>query len=186
MKPSRIFNFAKKQPGLCLTAFILLFLSAGVGYPGLTNGTAGLVKIEKVNDGDTVTIRAGRNSERLRLIGIDAPELGQEPWGEISKKYLANIIASSSGMVKLEYDVERRDKYGRMLAYLWTKDGKLVNRMMVEDGYALLFTFPPNVKHAGELVEAYRKARESRSGLWGRNGFNERPYEYRKKHPRIN
>ncbi len=185
MKRNKNFILPKIKSGLCLTVFFLLFFNAARGHSDLIDNTDGLVLVEKINDGDTVTVLVGKNSERVRLIGIDAPELGQEPWGEISKKHLAGIIASSSWKAKMEYDVERRDKYGRLLAYLWTKDGKLVNRMMVEDGYAFLFTFPPNVKHTGEFIEAYRKARKSKSGLWGRNGLNETPYQYRKKHPRI-
>lgn len=147
-------------------------------------GKGSLVQVEAVYDGDTVGISTGHRHENVRLIGIDAPEMGQRPWGEKSRSHLEGIISSSAGRVFVEYDVDRRDKFGRMLAYLRTQDGRLVNIMMVEDGYAVLFTIPPNVRHAGRLAEAQRLAREKRLGLWGPKGLRQRPSDYRRENPR--
>ncbi len=70
-------------------------------------------RVEKVNDGDTITVTIGRSLEKIRLIGIDAPEMGQEPWGRMAREHLKALINSSSQNVTLEYDVVKRDKYGR-------------------------------------------------------------------------
>ena len=86
----------------------------------------------KVHDGDTVSIRVSSfaripiRTERVRLIGIDAPELEQE-WGWHAKRYLKKILSESDWIVSVETDVEQRDKYGRLLAYLWDKDGRMIN-----------------------------------------------------------
>lgn len=148
-------------------------------------GNDGFVTVSRVNDGDTVSVIIDNRREKVRLIGIDAPEIGQRPWGDEAKKYLENILSSSGWRTRLEFDVERRDKYGRILAYLWTPDGRLVNLMMVKSGYAMLFTFPPNVKHANEFSAAQQEASSRGLGIWGDKGLKERPIDYRKAHPRI-
>jgi micrococcal nuclease len=143
------------------------------------------VPVISVSDGDTVSVILDNRKEKIRLIGIDAPELGQKPWGAESKRYLETLLSSSGWKVALEFDVEKRDKYGRVLAYLKTTDGKLINLLMVRDGYAMLFTVPPNVRYAGELRAAQREAREKQLGIWSGKGLNERPGDYRREHPRM-
>jgi micrococcal nuclease len=142
------------------------------------------VRVVKVSDGDTVSIKRGKYPEEIRLIGIDAPEMGQRPWGKMAKKHLESLISASSWKVVIEYDVETHDKYGRVLAYLKTRDGKMINTEMLKGGHAVLFTYPPNVKHVDELVSAQKQARDKRLGIWGRNGLKQMPSEYRKEHPR--
>jgi micrococcal nuclease len=97
---------------------------------------------------------------------------------------METLIRASASKVSLEYDLERRDKYGRILAYIWARDGKLMNEEMLKRGCAVLFTVPPNVKYAGRLRNAQEKARELKAGVWGENGLKERPSEFRKEHPR--
>lgn len=126
----------------------------------------------------------GRRKERVRLIGIDAPELAQKPWGMKAKKHLEEILDKAGRTVTLEFDIDRRDKYGRLLGYLWTPDGRLINLLMVKDGYATLFTFPPNVKHVKVLRDGQNYARERGLGVWGRDGLREAPRDYRRSHPR--
>jgi micrococcal nuclease len=145
-----------------------------------------VASVERVNDGDTITVRLDRgHRERIRLIGIDAPEMGQRPWGERARRHLKSILSSSRNIF-VEYDVERRDKYGRLLAYIKTVDGRLVNAEMLKDGYAVLFTFPPNIRHVEEFTSAQRQARERRLGIWSHDGLSQPPVEYRKAHPRSN
>jgi micrococcal nuclease len=143
------------------------------------------VTVVSVSDGDTVKVILNRRKEKVRLVGIDAPELGQRPWGTEAKKYLETLLGSSGWKVELEFDVEKRDKYGRVLAYLKTTDGKLINLLMVRNGYAMLFTIPPNVRYAAELRSAQREAREEHLGIWSSEGLGERPGDYRREHPRI-
>lgn len=152
---------------------------------GLSGATTGeFLKVMAVHDGDTLSILIGNREEKIRLIGIDAPELGQEPWGKKAKKKLQDIIRKTDKTVRIELDVEERDKYGRLLAYLWTKDGRLVNEEMVRSGYALLYTIPPNVKHVDRLRKAQDIASKKKVGIWSEEGLSERPSDYRRAHPR--
>ncbi len=143
------------------------------------------ISVIAVHDGDTVSVILDNRKEKVRLIGIDAPEIGQKPWGEKAKKYLEALLNSSGWKVKPEFDVDKRDKYGRILAYLWTTNGEMVNLLMVKTGYAMLFTFPPNVKYVTELKSAQREARDRGLGIWAEKGLKERPGDYRREHPRI-
>jgi micrococcal nuclease len=137
-----------------------------------------------VHDGDTVTLRLNGKKYRTRLIGIDAPEMGQDPWGRRAKKHLIQIMKQTAWTVLVETDVERRDKHGRLLAYLWTKKKTLINEKMLSDGYAVLLTITPNVKHVERLTRAEQSARMERKGIWGAKGLEESPDEYKRKHPR--
>ena len=132
----------------------------------------------RVHDGDTVSLSYKGRKYKVRLIGIDAPELGQRPWGFRSKEHLKELL---TGETSIEVDVQRHDKYGRLLAYLRRNDGTLINEAMVEDGYALLLTIPPNVKYADELRGAQVEARRAQRGIWGENGLTESPGDYRER-----
>lgn len=142
-------------------------------------------RVVKVHDGDTVSVMIGTKKERVRLVGIDAPEMGQKPWGTKAKHHLEELLDYAGSKVDLEFDVEKRDKYGRLLAYLWTSDKKLINLEMLRDGYAVLFTFPPNVKHVDELRKAQSFAKEKGLGIWGKDGLKESPRDYKREHPRL-
>lgn len=144
-----------------------------------------VVHVSTVNDGDTVSVLVKGRQDKVRLIGIDAPEIGQKPWGEEARRGLESVIASSSWKVRLEYDVERADQYGRILAYIWTTDGKLINLLMLERGHAMLYTVPPNVKYTGQFRQAQEEARARRIGIWSENGLGEKPRDYRKENPRL-
>ena len=89
---------------------------------------------------------------------------------------------ASNRKVILEFDVERRDKYGRLLCYIFTPDRKMLNIQMVKDGYAVLLTIPPNLKYADELKMAQNEARQNRRGIWSGKGLKESPGDYGKRH----
>lgn len=144
-----------------------------------------IVPVMTIHDGDTVSVFVERKSEKVRLIGIDAPEMGQEPWGEQAKQHLESLISSSDRKVRMELDLEKRDRYGRVLAYLWTIDGRMINLMMLRDGNAVLYTFPPNVRYSDEFRIAQKDARGKGKGIWSAKGLEQRPGDYRKKNPRI-
>jgi micrococcal nuclease len=168
---------------------VITLISLFYGCPTQHNSEAkrvdeGSLYVEKVSDGDTIEAVVQGRVERIRLIGIDAPELDQRPWGRKSKKFLQDLISSAGWQLGIEYDVEQRDKHDRILAYLWTRDGKMINEEMVRNGYAVLFTFPPNVKHADRLAAAQVIARENELGVWGKGGLRQQPSDYRKEHPR--
>ncbi|MEW6001980.1 MAG: thermonuclease family protein [Nitrospirota bacterium] len=166
---------------LVISVLVVFF---SVSISGLQKTNSLYVRVLEVNDGDTVTILVDRKKESVRLIGIDAPELGQRPWGKKAKRHLEEILARSGRMVILEFDLEKIDKYDRLLGYLWTTDKRLINLEMLKDGYAMLFTLPPNIKYADLLRQGQRIAREKRLGLWGDEGLKEMPGKYRREHPR--
>jgi len=148
------------------------------------NAAEPLVSVVSVADGDTVTVLIDRKEQKVRLIGMDAPELGQKPWGQKSKQYMEDLLRASEWKVGLEYDLERRDKYGRSLAYLRTTDGRIINILMVKGGYAMLFTVPPNVRYVNELTAAQTEARSNELGIWSLKGLKEKPSDYRREHRR--
>ncbi len=167
-----------------ISIFLILIVSFSLYFCKKQENTT--YKVVEINDGDTVTLVMDKflgliiKTERVRLIGIDAPELGQQPWGRRAKNYLRNIIKESDWQVRIELDVQHRDKYGRILAYLWDKKGNMINYLMVRNGYALVYTIPPNVKYSHLLLEAQRLARQEKLGIWGKEGLKESPSDWRK------
>jgi micrococcal nuclease len=141
-------------------------------------------RVIAVNDGDTVTLRMGGKEYRSRLIGMDAPELGQEPWGKLARGHLRKLLKDVKWRVTVETDIVKYDKYDRILVYLWTPDGEMLNERMLRDGYALLFTIQPNSKYADRLRKAQHAARDEKRGIWGPDGLTESPRDYKKTHPR--
>lgn len=133
----------------------------------------------RVSDGDTVVLRVGNQDERVRLIGIDAPEKAQIPWGPRAKEFTKKLALGKKA--RLETDVQPRDKYGRMLGYLFV--GKtFVNLELVKNGYAMLYTYPPNVKYTAQFVAAQKEARSKGLNIWAPNGgLDQTPYEFRHK-----
>ena len=117
-----------------------------------------------VHDGDTITVLIDdKTKERIRLIGIDAPEKGQEPWGKESYKAMRQLVEGKR--VRLETDVTKRDQYKRLLAYVYAGD-TFVNLEMVRQGQAVVYTVPPNVAHVEEYRKAQVEAREAGRGVW--------------------
>jgi len=152
--------------------------------PPDNKGAGKTVLVEKIYDGDTISAFVNGHFEKIRLIGIDAPEMDQRPWGKKARECLRSVISAANSKISLEYDIERRDKYGRILAYIWTQHRQMINEEMMKNGCAVLFTFPPNVRYAERFRAAQKKAQEHKAGIWGEGGIQESPYEYRKKHPR--
>jgi micrococcal nuclease len=131
----------------------------------------GELKVTKVIDGDTFwIIDEELKKAKIRLIGVDAPESRNAfkkkigPYGKESKQYLKNLILDKK--VRLAYDVDSTDQYGRTLAYVYLEDGTFVNAELVKNGYAMLMTIPPNVKFADVFVKLQQEARENNRGLW--------------------
>lgn len=140
--------------------------------------------VHQVHDGDTITLRLNGKKYRTRLIGIDAPEMKQRPWGRKAKEHLIQIMKRTGWTVYVETDAERTDKYGRLLAYLWTKKHIFVNEKMILDGYAEAFPIEPNTKYSERFSKAEKRARGAEKGIWGTDGLEESPAEWREKHPR--
>jgi micrococcal nuclease len=132
--------------------------------------------VARVVDGDTFSCRDGR---KVRLLGIDTPELGQGEPGRQAHAALRHLLPLGT-TVRLERDVSSRDRFGRELAYIWT-GARMVNESLVRQGWAMLYTLPPNVKHAGRLERAQKEARAARAGLWGSGGFECSPVAWRRR-----
>jgi micrococcal nuclease len=122
--------------------------------------------VSRVVDGDTFDCASG---VRIRPIGIDSPERSQGEIYALARDAL-RVYADVGDTVALEWDTARRDRYGRHLAWVW-RDSLLVNEAMVAEGWALLATVPPNVRHAARLEAAQHSARARMAGLWARDGF---------------
>lgn len=117
------------------------------------------VTVARVVDGDTIELTNGR---RVRYLGMNTPERGQ-PFYEEATEVNRRLVEGKS--VQLERDVESFDQYGRILAYVWV-DGVMANREIVSQGYANVYTVPPNVRYETELRAAEQAAREGERGLW--------------------
>jgi micrococcal nuclease len=137
------------------------------------------ILVTRVIDGDTLELE---NGDRLRLIGIDTPEIHQsqkllrdsrrskqdiqtiQALGQRAKVFTRQLVERKR--VSLEFDIERYDRYNRLLVYVFLKDGTFVNARIVEAGYAQLLTVPPNVKYVDLFKKLYKEARLNKKGLW--------------------
>ena len=124
-------------------------------------------RVERVIDGDTIV---GARLGRIRYIGINTPELdAPDPAVRRMAQEAARVNRRlvEGRTVQLALDVQERDRYGRLLAYVWV-EGLFVNAHLVEQGYAQAMTVPPNVRYAELFVRLEREARANRRGFWGR------------------
>ncbi len=120
-------------------------------------------------DGDTVHVDLRGRDVTIRLIGIDTPETvaHEQPvecFGRQASAYAMSRLEGSP--VDLEFDVEQTDRFGRTLAYVWI-GAELINETLVRRGYAVVTTFPPNVRYVDRFTAAQREARAEDAGLWG-------------------
>jgi len=129
------------------------------------------VTVHKVYDGDTFKTRAG---EKVRLLGINTPEIAHggkpgQPLGKKAKKELLSLIQGK--LVRLEFDKDKQDKYGRLLAHVYLRDGTWINAQMIERGWAHQYIFAPNFHHADMLLKKEQAARQKKSGIWNTPRF---------------
>jgi micrococcal nuclease len=149
-------------------AFAILFLAFGPAAASTRPPLLLDAIVLHVDDGDTIDVRIDGHIERIRYIGIDAPEVahdgvGAAPGGEAAAQL--NRILVAGRRVRLELDRETRDRYGRLLAYVWIDD-TMVNLEMIRRGYARALTIKPNVRYARRIARAEAIARDARLGLW--------------------
>lgn len=165
---------------LVITSIIYLGVK---NYPFVKNAPeaprAGLYYVARVVDGDTLKFSTG---ERIRLIGVDTPEAryndkllrDSRKSGKDTGTIIALGIKASkftkdlclNKKVRLDYDVEKHDRYGRTLAYVYLEDGTFINARIIEEGYGQIMTIPPNVKYADYFRKLEKEARDGRKGLW--------------------
>ena len=123
-------------------------------------------RVTRHTDGDTLWLSG---IGKVRLIGIDTPEVfgRAECYGRQAAGFVRRLLPIGT-RVSYSLGVERRDRYGRALAYLYTDDGRFVNLLLVKRGYAHPLTIPPNDRFAARFVRAARRARARGVGLWAR------------------
>jgi micrococcal nuclease len=148
--------------------------SRGAAEPATTSA-ASACTVARVVDGDTLVCDDGI---RVRLLLIDAPELSQAPFGEAAKTRLEEL-AGVGTVLRVEEDVRRLDPYGRLLAYLWLADGRMVNEELLRSGVAVVSVYPPNVRHVERLRAAVDSARAVQAGLWATDAFDCEPRDHR-------
>lgn len=131
----------------------------------------GPYEVIRVVDGDTLLVNIDNTNEKVRLIGIDTPEsVHSDPnknteEGNIASAWSKTLLMDQQ--IYLEYDVEKTDKYGRILAYVYLEDGiTMVNRLLVEQGMAQVMTIEPNSKYSDEFNDLQNKAKGSNNGFW--------------------
>jgi len=144
--------------------------AAGDEQPSSDLPAAGeTVTVVSVVDGDTIKVALGDQIETVRMIGVDTPETVHpsrpvEPYGPEASAYTKQRLTGQK--VRLEFDVEQRDHYGRLLAYVWLGD-EMFNATLLREGYAQLLTVPPNVKYVEQFRALQEEARAAGRGLWG-------------------
>jgi micrococcal nuclease len=127
-------------------------------------------RVVKVVDGDTIHVQVGATREKVRYIGVDTPETkhpskGVQCYGEQAADFNGRLVAGEQ--VRLVRDVEPRDRYGRLLAYVYrVRDGLFVNAELARLGYAVPLAIAPDVRFADRFEDLARQARERDRGLW--------------------
>ncbi len=138
----------------------------------------------RVIDGDTFSCSLDNGlEERVRLLGIDTPESRRNEkverdslktgasldtliaLGKKSSNYTKSLLPKGT-QIQLETDVQIRDRYGRLLAYVYLPDGQMLNALLVKEGYAQIMSIPPNVRYQDQFLSLQKEARENQRGLW--------------------
>jgi len=168
---SSTFNLQSSFPSVVVFfAFLLAVLSAQ------SSAAQTWHTVRWVNDGDTVVLA---NGKRVRYIGINAPEIDHEdqkaqPYGYQARSFNKELVMSKR--IRLEYDVERYDRYGRLLAYIFLQDGSFINARLLQAGLAFCLFRKPNVRYDIILLKAQQDAMKLKNGLW--RNWNEKENKY--------
>ena len=176
---------ASARPVALVVATVAVALLTMAGCRSSSPGTAaptepGAARVTRVIDGDTIEVKLGGDTERVRLLAIDTPETHHptkpvQCFGEEASEHTADLLPAGTA-VRLERDDEERDDYGRLLAYVYrSSDDLFVNLDLVQQGFASLLTIRPNVTHLADFTAAESSARAGDVGLWGRCGGPGRP-----------
>lgn len=127
-------------------------------------------------DGDSMVVKYKGRSQEVRLIGVDAPEWGQE-YGTQAKCFALNFCYSKT--LRLEFDKERKDRYGRLLAYVYCGD-RMLNEELIRAGMAIAIMVKPNSKYYERFKAVEAQAKKKKQGFWLRGGLKQTPAQWRK------
>ena len=168
---SSIFNLQSSILRLSGIAILLILFVSPAYLPAQTWHS-----VRWVNDGDTIVLK---NGQRIRYIGVNAPEIDHEnqkaqPYGYQAKSFNQNLVMSRK--IRLRYDIDRYDRYGRELAYIFLEDGSFVNAKLLRSGMAFYLYRKPNLKHDKILLKAQLKAMDRHKGIWQNWAAEKRKY----------
>lgn len=128
-------------------------------------------ELQDIIDGDTIRIKYNGSSEKVRLLLIDAPEtnhetLGEQPFGTEAKEFVKQLLAGQDS-VYVEFDVTYRDKYKRLLGYIYTEDGISVQEQLLKRGLVrVAYIYDPNTKHVDWFKSIQKTAQNKAAGIW--------------------
>jgi micrococcal nuclease len=155
-----------------LLAAALALLGARVDFAKDDGDLPRQARVVRVVDGDTIAVQAGGRRETVRYIGIDTPESVKpntpvQCFAKAASAANARLVRGRT--VRMVLDAERRDRYGRLLAYVYrAADGVFVNARLVREGYARTLQIRPNIHFASRFSVLQNVAKSERRGLWGR------------------
>lgn len=176
----RAFTVKRLFPLIFILAVLLTFLFR----QNLFRPSPDTTTVVRVVDGDTFEIMYHGQHERIRLIGIDTPESRRNikaerdanrsrddiktivSHGKEAARFVKSLV-NPGDRISIEFDVQQRDRYGRLLGYIYLPNGKMLNEEIIRAGYANVMTIPPNVKYQKRFLAAYREAQGDKIGLWG-------------------
>jgi micrococcal nuclease len=143
----------------------------GGAEASLSAGGSASARLERVIDGDTIVAQVDGREERVRYIGIDTPETVKpntavQCFGPQAHELNARLLGVAGAQLTLRFDRELRDRYGRLLAYVFRPDGLFVNARLIEAGAARTLTIAPNTSRAAQLSGLQHAARAAGRGLW--------------------
>jgi micrococcal nuclease len=160
-----------------------LLLGLVITLSGLSLYAQEPAKVIKVVDGDTLKIELNGKKESIRLIGIDTPESKANNkaykdaykskqtiktitgLGKRATAYVKTLVKQGD-TISIEFDIEKLDRYKRLLGYVYLSSGEMLNEEIIKAGYANIMTYPPNIKYVDRFQRAYKEAREAKLGLW--------------------
>jgi micrococcal nuclease len=165
---------SKRKTIILLLLLLILVSILCIYYYILSNGDIelkGPYQVVRIVDGDTIILDINGINERVRLIGIDTPESVHPdpdknvPYGKAASDFTKSMLENNQ--VQIELDVQERDQYGRLLAYVYY-DGEMFNKILLKEGHAVVATYPPNIKYVDDFTDLQEKARKEGKGLWGK------------------
>ncbi len=153
---------------LCLSLTLITCLSTDALGEKKRSNIDSYHKVKFVYDGDTVLLNSG---EKVRYLGINTPEIDhQEGKHEFmaldARRFNKKIVKGTQ--IRLEYDTKKRDRYGRLLAYVFLKNEKMVNELLIRKGLAHVLLYRKNLKYKDILLDSQRKAMKAKRGIWSK------------------
>ncbi|WP_338668709.1 thermonuclease family protein [Pseudodesulfovibrio methanolicus] len=171
----------RRRNSLFPNAFLLVLVFAWTCLLSAQAGANGLdARFLRALDGDSLRVDHAGEVLEVRLIGVDAPEYRQE-YSRKARDFSRRFCRGKT--LRLEFDRERRDRYGRTLAYVYA-DGRMLNEELVRAGLAVPLRIKPNTRYCDRIKQAEEEARREKRGFWIKGGLDMTPGRWRRTHPR--